>query len=748
MRKTIILFIAAACASALAAQEMTWIAGGSPAPLEGWMVRRSAAGAAPSALGESEGFSPYSGAAIDAPGAERRRVFEFRASFALDGASAATPLALYMGPGDYPRDVYLNGHRLLRTGDHGERYASTVFYSSRIPLPPDLLEYDGAANVVSVMAYPDYEIGPLGDVFLGDYYDISGLVFLRDLFNVRFIQAAFVVACFIGLFFFLLFVRSPDKDVRYLLFSLTCAAFALGHVNLSFYHDALNEVALLKASRTGLALTSLFFALFAMRFTGFLASKRWIPPLLSLPVAASIVGNLIQPDKRGASLFFASVTTNFVLTPLLVLTLVVLVVGFARKRDPARAALLAGFIVSIASSLVDMSRVAANTIPFCYLTAYGYMVLLVAIFFVLALEQSEVSRQLAAQSGKLNERNGILVDMVRELKDVAAGLVASSSSLDAAIDSTLRSVEEFGGETHTASEAFRSQSRAVEGEIDGIAERLSASAYRVPKALESQTAAVEKMNATLSDMGQRIEENLGSAGESSRIAERLAADAEDGSRVIARSRDAMNHVAELSGALQGVLSSIEDIAERTHILSINAAIESARLGAQGKGFAVVAQEIRTLSEQSRTSLASSFAKIGEIAGSVSESTSLSETAAATLLAIAEQARTSAQRTEDIRRLIELQRGQGEDMVKDADALLSEARLLKELSVEEKRSNEERSTKFAFMKESLASVSGALDRQEGRKGELSSSLDTMRAVMAENARHIDRLKGAISRIGDV
>lgn len=735
------------------AQGLSWEPGDGPRALPGWSARVGASLA--EALATPEGFSPYDGASLKTLEAEPGEAIAFHAAFTLGPSSDGVALALYLGPGDYPRDLYVNGHRLLKTGNPGERgepYSSTIFYSSRVALPPSLLRYSGEPNEVVVMAYPAYETSPLGSVYLGEHADVSRLVFVRDLFNVHFIQAALVIACFICLYFVLLFLRSPERDARYLLFALTCAAFALGHVNIAFYSDAANELSLLKASRVGLVLTSLFFALFSMRFTGAFSRRprlgRWVPLALGLPAALSVAGNLLQSDKRGASTFFASVTANLVLTPMLVFTLAVLVIGIVRKREAARVALLGGFVASIAASLVDMSHVSADTVPFCYLTAYGYMVLLVSIFFVLALEQSELSRRLAAQTDALNGRNAALVDMVRDLSDVAAGLVASSSGLESAIDGTLGSVEAFGGEARRVSDAFESQAATLEGELDAVSRYLAVSAERVPKALESQTAAVEQMNGTLSDMKARIEENLESAGESSRIAERLKAEAEEGEGAISRSRDAMRAVSELSGALQGVLASIEDIAERTHVLSINAAIESARLGAQGKGFAVVAQEIRSLSEQSRASLSSSFGKIAEIAEAVSRGAGLAEDAAAALRSIAAQARTSAERTEDIRRLIELQRGQGQDMVRDADALLAEARLLKDLSAEERRGHEERSARFGAMRESLQAVSGALGRQEARKGELEVSLSMMRSVMADNARHLERLKAAIRKAGAV
>ena len=64
-------------------------------------------------------------------------------------------------------------------------------------------------------------------------------------------------------------------------------------------------------------------------------------------------------------------------------------------------------------------------------------------------------------------------------------------------------------------------------------------------------------------------------------------------------RGTVLELSERAQAIENIMSTVQDLSDQSHLLAVNASIESARAGEYGKGFSVVAQEIKALADQSK-----------------------------------------------------------------------------------------------------------------------------------------------------
>lgn len=690
-----------------------------------------------------DGLVPYDGTKLTRRADLTSRMYTFRTEVSLPPRSDGHHWALMMGAGDYPRDVYFNGVLLLQTGDHGANYNSTVYGASAVLLPPQLVRV-GEPNVVAVEAFPRNETGSLGDFELGAYPEIAASAFWRDFYNLHMLKAAVVVAASLFLYFVFLFFTTGRTDRRYLYFALMAASFVLSYSNMTFHNAASDVVILEKASRTGLGLTTYFLGCFAMVFSGIGDRRKWLKPVLFLPILASSILILVQPDKEGIVRVFSGFTTNFVLTPGLLLTLGVLVWALVRRREVRVGILLAGYLVTVATSLYDISYVNAGATPYAWVVPYGYLALVLAIFFVLAFEQTQVLRKLADQGSRLHAQNDAQATLVRDLSQVSRDLVASSSRLSATIDQTLGVVQTYGEDNKAIMDSLQAQMRQLEVQMTAVDFQLESSAHRVPEALDQQIQAVDHLGQTMGQMNTKIQGIAESAQRSHSLAVALADHSESGARVIAASGKAIADAAQQSERLKEILRAIEDIAARTHILAINAAIESARVGHEGRGFAVVAGEVRNLANQSQQSLASSFESIQAMAELITLGSQQSEQAVKTLEAIQRQARDSALETSRIRELLEDQRSQSLEVTRDTETLRAQSASVLDMAGVDVNLNQERRKEFAKMQATFHHIEQRLADQELRKEDLFAALDRMRKMTGENAVHLELLEQSLKK----
>ncbi|HUB51256.1 MAG TPA: methyl-accepting chemotaxis protein [Terracidiphilus sp.] len=159
--------------------------------------------------------------------------------------------------------------------------------------------------------------------------------------------------------------------------------------------------------------------------------------------------------------------------------------------------------------------------------------------------------------------------------------------------------------------------RTIAGEVAAASQAISTASIQVSKGASSQAAAAEEASSSMEEMVSNIKQNADNAGQTDKIANKSAKDAQDSGKSVLEAVAAMKEIASK-------ISIIEEIARQTNLLALNAAIEAARAGEHGKGFAVVAAEVRKLAERSQKAageinqLSSTTLRVSEKSGEMLE----------------------------------------------------------------------------------------------------------------------------------
>ena len=145
----------------------------------------------------------------------------------------------------------------------------------------------------------------------------------------------------------------------------------------------------------------------------------------------------------------------------------------------------------------------------------------------------------------------------------------------------------------------------------GASNQLALNSNQITRSANQQATITEEVSSSMEEILATIQSNTDKANNTSKISSDSASKMEKNKEVILES---LNAIVEISGKI----SIISEIADKTDILSINAAIEAARAGETGRGFAVVANEIRKLADKTKNAsleidkLSSSSREISQI----------------------------------------------------------------------------------------------------------------------------------------
>lgn len=212
------------------------------------------------------------------------------------------------------------------------------------------------------------------------------------------------------------------------------------------------------------------------------------------------------------------------------------------------------------------------------------------------IDESEVGRMVGALQYMENNFN----DMISEISNVLESMAHGNYRVDVNKEyvGDFFKIKESLLDIVNETKKVLATIQITAQEIDSGSEQMAKAAMDLAEGSTVQSQMVQEVAEMVNKMAVSLEDKAKEAEETVKMAEGAAAVMMDGNAKMQELKEAIGEIEKCSNEIHNIIGTIEDIANQTNLLSLNASIEAARAGDAGRGFAVVAEQVKNLAEES------------------------------------------------------------------------------------------------------------------------------------------------------
>jgi len=263
-------------------------------------------------------------------------------------------------------------------------------------------------------------------------------------------------------------------------------------------------------------------------------------------------------------------------------------------------------------------------------TAYAMSLSIPAVVYLIGIALVAILVTLSIRQ-ILKAVDELKLDMNRVLNDKNLTLYKKSRGVDelSAISNSFFELLKNFRETVSDAKDSGHKNAQISAELSATSAQIGKVVDEEVRLIESIAAMGEQIHTTVREGEIKNEKSLhiiekanDDLAEAGKLALEMTSDMRKNSAEQIELANRLNTLSEHAAEVKNILNIIQDIADQTNLLALNAAIEAARAGEAGRGFAVVADEVRKLAEKTQKSLTDINATVTTIVQGVEESSEL------------------------------------------------------------------------------------------------------------------------------